>query len=752
MESGPQRQGYARSSDMYTHVGTVPRGDRRSRSSQETVETRAETMEDREKEGASGWARAREHVRDSPLLSALSGLSLHSPDPPPRAPAATRPLPATPSPLTPDSSDPRWSQDAEGPLLAAPSTVTMAAPRSPALDVYVPMDPISEDHHGHVHNRGLTCTRETLKEEEDMHSQCDVAESSSEYVKFSKDKFWLEPPSEDLKRQLEEELKLSSSNLRSHAWYHGPIPREVSESLLSNHGDFLIRDTDSSPGDFVLTARWDQKTNHFPVSKTLKTRVQYSLDRESFDSMPALVRFYVGGRGPLTRWSPAQIHQPANRTLPLSYLETAFGTALDPCPISPKKRGKGPQQHFHSDEETRLPADDDLPSRSSTPSLAGSGGPVVSCTAPASAPALRPEAERDGVQPDADGSFYTELYPGPQSFVERLSAEERPPVAEGVHFPPVVETVSSIRPAGYRSALMPAENKPLEVGILQKVKAILAQVDPKTAARHITKCDCTLARILEVRPEVQRMMGVSSGVELLTLPHGQRLRLDLLERLHVMATTLAVNLLGCTGTAEERAGLLHGMIRTAAELKNNMGNMFGFAAVMRALELPQVTRLEHTWATLRQRHTEGAILYQKTLRPFMMRLNEGKESCPLSSTSFPHVLPLLYLLERGVALGEGAEPWETAEDGVDVVMLHLEAARTVAQLGDVYRSNAESKLQGFQEQDDILEVFQTDFQMRLLWGSRGAVESQAPRYAKFQQVLTALSNRLEPPAPQATKT
>lgn len=39
-----------------------------------------------------------------------------------------------------------------------------------------------------------------------------------------------------------------------------------------------------------------------------------------------------------------------------------------------------------------------------------------------------------------------------------------------------------------------------------------------------------VARILEVTPEVQKMMGVSSGVELLTLPHGQRLRLDLLER------------------------------------------------------------------------------------------------------------------------------------------------------------------------------------------------------------------------------
>lgn len=51
---------------------------------------------------------------------------------------------------------------------------------------------------------------------------------------------------------------------------------------------------------------------------------------------------------------------------------------------------------------------------------------------------------------------------------------------------------------------------------------------------------------------------------------------------------------------------------------------------------------------------------------------------------------------------------------------------------------------GFQEQPEILELFLTDFQMRLLWGSRGAEENQALRYSKFDQVLTALSNRLEP--------
>lgn len=60
-------------------------------------------------------------------------------------------------------------------------------------------------------------------------------------------------------------------------------------------------------------------------------------------------------------------------------------------------------------------------------------------------------------------------------------------------------------------------------------------------------------------------------------------------RFQTMATMFAVDVLGCTGTNEERAGLLHKIIQIAAELKSTMGNMFGFAAVMRALELPQVT-------------------------------------------------------------------------------------------------------------------------------------------------------------------
>lgn len=47
--------------------------------------------------------------------------------------------------------------------------------------------------------------------------------------------------------------------------------------------------------------------------------------------------------------------------------------------------------------------------------------------------------------------------------------------------------------------------------------------------------------------------------------------------------------------------------------------------------------------------------------------------------------------------------------------------------------------------EDLLEVFKTDFQLRLLWGSRGASVNQSDRYNKFNLILTALSRKLEPP-------
>ncbi|KPP63080.1 hypothetical protein Z043_118687, partial [Scleropages formosus] len=676
---------------------------------------------------------------------------------------------------------------------------------------------------------------------------------------FSKEKYLLDSPPEKLRRELEEELKLSSSDLRSHGWYHGPIPREkclglflknssldmchvpltcalthgidwqVSETLVLRNGDFLVRDSLANPGDYVLTSRWDNEVLHFRISKVLvkssDSRVQYVLERESFDSVPALVRFYVSSRRPISQQSSAQIYCPINRTLPLRYLEASFalangrhGSTHSPsgqrgayikrrsvtmtdglttekiiphspstvhhkdamrncalsmdqiqefrCPLSPV--GETPLSPAYSSiTKHRVPLGGTalgvVPSspvlrRSSEPQLSPTSSNNMPCPEPAVSTHSTPA---HGYLSEGGGGSYCELRPSPapspapppKSYVERLRVEEvrGPPASrEEASEPfvvPVLETSSAFKPGQYHSALMPTENKPLEMSILKRVKELLAEVDAKTAAKHITKADCTVARILGVTKEMQKMMGVASGLELLTLPHGHQLRLDLLERFYTMSIMMAVDLLGCTGSTEERAALLHKTIQLAAELKSSLGNMFGFGAVMRALELPQISRLEQTWMALRQRHTEGAILYEKKLKPFLKNINDGKESCVLSNTSFPHIVPLLSLLEKGVGgtVGEGTEPWESTETGVDVVMSHLEAARTVAHHGGIYHTNAETKLHGFHERPEVSEIFCTEFQMRLLWGSRGAEGSQAERYEKFDKVLTALSNKLEPP-------
>lgn len=52
---------------------------------------------------------------------------------------------------------------------------------------------------------------------------------------------------------------------------------------------------------------------------------------------------------------------------------------------------------------------------------------------------------------------------------------------------------------------------------------------------------------------------------------------------------------------------------------------------------------------------------------------------------------------------------------------------------------------GFQPDEEMSEIITTEFQMRLLWGSKGAQVNQAERYEKFNQILTALSRKLEPP-------
>uniref|UniRef100_A0A8C3JGC4 SH2 domain containing 3C n=1 Tax=Calidris pygmaea TaxID=425635 RepID=A0A8C3JGC4_9CHAR len=815
---------YARSSDMYSHMGTMPRMNLGKAGKSLGKATSSQSC--REKGTPSN-----KNPQTAPLPDPKSAETSGTPDPgtdtPGSAGKAEQEEEEAPQD-TPGAATARIDQEPVGniscPGTEAPnSSLTPNSSPTPGPDVA----PRAETTDGDLPKKGQ---KHPGKSSPDSHH--DGLESSSEYVKFSKEKYILDSSPEKLHKELEEELKLSSTDLRSHAWYHGRIPREVSESLVQRNGDFLIRDSLTSLGDYVLTCRWRNEPLHFKINKvTVKsseghTRVQYLFEQESFDNVPALVRFYVGNRKAISEQSGAIVYCPINRTFPLRYLEASYGLANSKHggPHSPssqkgghiKRRSITMTDGLTADKITRAegcPTSVSLPHHRdiirncavSVDQIQDLHSPMSPISENPASPAystvtrLKPHAcQVAGIAPASPvirRSSEPQLCPGnnskplpdpahsahstpchgrdrpahdtkqlpTKSYVERLKVEEgqRGTVENGSgeaeagqrlkgeldfrgFVPPTMETTSSFNPVAFQSLLIPLENKPLEMAVLKKVKELLAEVDVKTLAKHITKVDCLVARILGVTVEMQRLMGVSSGMELLTLPHGHQLRLDLLERFHTMSIMIAVDILGCTGSTEERAALLHKTIQLAAELKSTMGNMFSFAAVMNALEMTQIARLEQTWMVLRQRHTEGAILYEKKLKPFLKSLNEGKEGPPLTNTTFPHIMPLVTLLERDEALTDSPEPWETTDNSVEVVMAHLEAARMVAHHGGLYHTNAEVKLQGFQARAELLEIFSTEFQLRLLWGSRGAESSQAERYEKFDKVLTALSHKLEP--------
>lgn len=109
----------------------------------------------------------------------------------------------------------------------------------------------------------------------------------------------------------------------------------MAEDLVQRDGDFLIRDSLSCPGSFVLTCQWKNTSQHFKINrKVLRLseaycRVQYQFELESFDSIPGLVRYYVGNRTPISKQSGAIIFQPINRTVPLRCLEEKYGLTPD---------------------------------------------------------------------------------------------------------------------------------------------------------------------------------------------------------------------------------------------------------------------------------------------------------------------------------------------------------------------------------------------------------------------------------------
>ncbi|XP_064444864.1 breast cancer anti-estrogen resistance protein 3 isoform X4 [Mirounga angustirostris] len=607
-----------------------------------------------------------------------------------------------------------------------------------------------------------------------------------EYVKFSKERHIMDRTPERLKKELEEELLLSSEDLRSHAWYHGRIPRQVSENLVQRDGDFLVRDSLSSPGNFVLTCQWKNLAQHFKIHRTVLrlseaySRVQYQFETESFDSIPGLVRCYVGNRRPVSQQSGAIIFQPINRTVPLRCLQERYGT-------SPGRAPDGSLADGRPDVGKRLSLtvggvqarEQSSPKGNLLRNKEKSGSQPASLDHMQDRRALSLKAHQSEsylplgckLPPQSPG---VDTSPRPNSPVFRTGSE--PTLS-----PALVRRVSSDARAGEALRGSDSQLCPKPPPKPCKAPFLKAPASPSTWLNSDANyCELNPAFAAGCdRGARPPLCAQDSYVELLTAkqngvpgPRNSGTNYLILDD-DGAGPWAAPAVQMDQGPEEDEAKFVPPRLETASSFRPNdfeskllppENKPLETALLKRAKELftqhdPKViaqhmlstdcviTRLEKTWTALRHQYTQTAILYEKQLKPFSKILHEGRESTcvPPNKISVPLLMPLVTLMERQAVTFEGTDMWEKNDESCEIMLNHLATARLMAETADSYRMNAERILEGFQPDEEMSEIFKTEFQMRLLWGSKGAQVNQTERYEKFSQILTALSRKLEPP-------
>eukprot|EP00043_Microstomoeca_roanoka_P006915 m.67064 g.67064 ORF g.67064 m.67064 type:complete len:695 (+) comp13619_c0_seq1:367-2451(+) len=98
----------------------------------------------------------------------------------------------------------------------------------------------------------------------------------------------------------DKELKVEQpSGLEKYNWFHGALPREKADYLFSQfnfaQGCFLVRESSTHAGDFVVSICFDSKPHHYHVKKFEASAggVAYGLDQgPRFPSLPDLIDFY----------------------------------------------------------------------------------------------------------------------------------------------------------------------------------------------------------------------------------------------------------------------------------------------------------------------------------------------------------------------------------------------------------------------------------------------------------------------------
>ncbi|KAM5203061.1 tyrosine-protein kinase ABL2 isoform 6-T6 [Hipposideros larvatus] len=83
------------------------------------------------------------------------------------------------------------------------------------------------------------------------------------------------------------------NSLEKHSWYHGPVSRSAAEYLLSSliNGSFLVRESESSPGQLSISLRYEGRVYHYRINTTADGKV-YVTAESRFSTLAELVHHH----------------------------------------------------------------------------------------------------------------------------------------------------------------------------------------------------------------------------------------------------------------------------------------------------------------------------------------------------------------------------------------------------------------------------------------------------------------------------
>ena len=281
-------------------------------------------------------------------------------------------------------------------------------------------------------------------------------------------------------------------------------------------------------------------------------------------------------------------------------------------------------------------------------------------------------------------------------------------------------------PQAYQTLYLPGGgNKPLDPMAVSAVHRTIVDTEARILAVHLTYLDLSFFGLL-----TKDNLAGGGDLKRLSDPDTWRFRLDIVERFLCLRTFVEVTVLAASNLRES-ARVLCKWIQVAEEAERRLRNLFGFVCLVSALRSSILQEWKGLWIKLQEEHCNE---YKLLMEELVMTCR------PSAGVTVPNVMP--YVIEALMAVEETSSIIEDLNQTLISDALAEPKAQWTAML-DSCKQNAQVAFCRVSNFDDLLlDLFRTEFHIRLFWGSNGVSDyphNFNERHSKFAKVLSALA-------------